>query len=112
MTIKRRDLLKMGAIGGAAMAVPSAASAATTKPDDADKAFPAWTDTPYIHYSGHVSLYSAKTRSYMIKKGIHFTEATPFAAGDRWKNVIMKERKFFSIPVLELPDGAFLGDTT
>jgi glutathione S-transferase len=97
---------------------------ALTFAEDQDKAiaaslaetFPAWTVEPYIHWSGHVSLYSAKTRSYMIKKGLNFIETTPYAgvAGDkdRWKNVIMKEKGFFSIPVLDLPDGSFVSDTT
>jgi glutathione S-transferase len=80
------------------------------------EAFPAWTAKPYIHWSAHVSLYSAKTRSYMIKKGINFIETTPYAgvAGekDRWNDVIMKEKGFFSIPVLSLPDGSFVSDTT
>lgn len=78
--------------------------------------FPAWTAEPYIHWSGHVSLYSAKTRSYMIKKGLNFIETTPYAgvAGDkdRWDNVIVKEKGFFSIPVLDLPNGKFVTDTT
>lgn len=42
-------------------------------------AFPAWTVEPYVHWAVNVSLYSAKTRSYMIKKGVHFTEASPAA---------------------------------
>jgi glutathione S-transferase len=116
MSIIRPDLLKVLAIGGGALAVPSAVNAATAKPDDAAKAFPAWTEKPYIHWSAHVSLYSAKTRAYMIKKGINFIETTPFAgvAGDkdRWKNVIMKEKGFFSIPTLDLPDGTYIGDST
>ena len=119
MSNNRRDFLKLtGAAGaaaaGAAIAAPTTAGAATET--SLNRSFPAWTDKPYIHWSAHVSLYSAKTRSYLIKKGINFTETTPFAGvpsdKDRWKNVIMKERKFFSIPVLELPDGTFLGDTT
>jgi len=77
--------------------------------------FPAWTVEPYIHWSGHVSLYSSKTRSYMMKKGLNFTETTPFAgvAGDkdRWA-AIVEAKGFFSIPVLELPDGSFVSDTT
>lgn len=80
------------------------------------ESFPAWTDAPYIHWSAHVSLYSAKTRSYMIKKGIHFTETTPYAgvAGDkdRWKNVIEPAMGYFGIPVLDVPDGPFISDTT
>ena len=80
------------------------------------EAFPAWTAEPYVHWSAHVSLYSAKTRAYMIKKGINFIETTPYAgvAGDkdRWNEVIMKRKGFFSIPVLDLPDGSFVSDTT
>jgi len=87
MSVDRRDFLKVAAMSGAAMAVPTAASAATTT--SLTKAFPAWTDKPYIHWSAHVSLYSAKTRAYMMKKGLNFTETTPYAgvAGDknRWK---------------------------
>jgi glutathione S-transferase len=117
MTVRRRDFVKLTALGGAALAAPTAGAKVVNaaQPDDS-KAFPAWTEKPYIHWSGHVSLYSAKTRAYMIKKGVNFIETTPFAgvAGDkdRWKNVIMKEREYFSIPVLDLPDGTFIGDTT
>jgi glutathione S-transferase len=106
--------MKLGALAGAAAAVPAVASAAPKK--STPKTFAAWTEKPYIHWSAHVSLYSAKTRAYMIKKGINFTETTPFAgvAGDkdRWKNVIMKERGFFSIPALDAPDGTSITDTT
>jgi glutathione S-transferase len=79
-------------------------------------AFPAWTPEPYIHWSAHVSLYSAKTRCYLIKKGINFTETTPFAgvagAKDRWKEVILPAMGYFGIPVLDLPNGEFISDTT
>ncbi len=80
------------------------------------EAFPAWTTEPYIHWSTHASLYSAKTRAYMIKKGINFTETNPFAgvagAKDRWKKVIESAMGYFGIPVLDLPDGTFISDTT
>jgi len=112
MTVQRRDFFKLAATGGAALAVPSAASAAIAKPADADKAFPAWTEKPYVHWSAHVSLYSAKTRAYMIKKGINFTETTPSTEHPRWKDVIKKEMGFFAIPVLDLPDGTYIQDTT
>lgn len=111
MSINRRDLLKLTAVGGATLAVPSAMKAAT-----ADEPSPAWTKTPYVHWSAHVSLYSAKTRSYLIKKGVNFTETTPFAgvAGDkdRWNKVIEPTMGYFGIPVLDLPDGTFISDTT
>ena len=114
MGVDRRDLLKFGALAGAAMAVPTAAAAGTKK--SLPKTFPAWTDEPYIHWSAHVSLYSAKTRAYMIKKGLNFTETTPYAgvAGDkdRWKKVIEPAMGYFGIPVLDLPNGKFISDTT
>ena len=79
-------------------------------------AFPAWTIEPYVHWAVHASLYSAKTRSYMIKKGIHFTEASPAAgvagAKDRWAEVIMPALGYSTMPVLDLPDGTFISDTT
>jgi hypothetical protein len=79
-------------------------------------AFPAWTVKPYVHWAIHVSLYSAKTRSYMIKKGIHFTETSPMAgvagAKDRWAEVIMPTLGYSTLPVLDLPDGTFISDTT
>ena len=116
MSIRRRDLLKLteATAAGASIAGPGAVLAATKK--TLPQAFPAWTDEPYIHWSAHVSLYSAKTRAYMIKKGINFTETTPSAgvAGDkdRWKKVINPAMGYFGIPVLDLPDGTFISDTT
>jgi glutathione S-transferase len=113
MTTKRRDFLKLAGLGGAALTVPAAlTNAASVAESGASK--PA--DKPYIHWSAHVSLYSAKTRAYMIKKGINFTETTPFAGAagdkDRWNNVIKKEMGYFGIPVLDLPDGTYISDTT
>jgi glutathione S-transferase len=73
--------------------------------------FPAWTTEPYVHWSTYVSLYSAKTRCYMIKKGLNFTETTP-GANHRWKEVIEPKIGFFAIPVLETPNGDIVQDTT
>lgn len=109
MSVDRRDFMKLSAMVGAATAAPTAASAATKT--GVAEAFPAWTPEPYIHWSAHVSLYSAKTRSYMIKKGLNFTEATP-ASNPRWKEVIRPAMGYFGIPVLDLPDGTFISDTT
>lgn len=108
--VDRRGFMKLGALAGAAIAVPSAASAATASKSLAE-AFPAWTAEPYVHWSAHVSLYSAKTRSYMIKKGLHFVEKTP-GSDSRWKDVIHPAMGYFGIPVLDLPDGTFISDTT
>ena len=109
----RRKFLQIAGLGGAMAAVPGAASARKAAPI---RTFPAWTAKPYIHWSAHVSLYSAKTRAYMIKKGLNFTETTPYAgvAGDkdRWKNVIEPAMGYFGIPVLDLPNGKFISDTS
>jgi glutathione S-transferase len=88
----------------------------TTAQKNLLETFPAWTAEPYVHWSGHVSLYSAKTRAYMTKKGLNFIETTPYAgvAGDkdRWKNIIEPAMGYVGIPVLDLPDGSFISDTT
>ena len=119
----KRALPRLGAALALIMAValgasilPVAADGGPAAKKSLIKAFPAWTAKPYIHWSAHVSLYSAKTRAYMIKKGINFTETTPYAgtAGhkDRWKKVIQPAMGYFGIPVLDLPNGEFISDTT
>lgn len=75
------------------------------------EAFPAWTDEPYVHWSAHVSLYSAKTRSYLTKKGINYVECTP-GSHPRYNEVIKPAMGYFGIPVLDLPNGTFISDTT
>jgi glutathione S-transferase len=99
-----------------ASSFPAVAEDLTAAQKNLIETFPSWTAEPYIHWSGHVSLYSSKTRSYMMKKGLNFIETTPYAgiAGDKdhWDNVIMKEKGFMSIPVLGLPNGKFITDTT
>ena len=75
------------------------------------EAFPAWTDEPYVHWSAHVSLYSAKTRAYMTKKGLNYVERTP-GSHPRFNEVIKPAMGYFGIPVLDLPDGSFISDTT
>lgn len=110
------SLISMGALLLFGSACSFTADDKSAAQESLIKTFPAWTAKPYVHWSAHVSLYSAKTRSYMIKKGLNFVETTPYAgiAGDkdRWKKVIMKEKGFFSIPVLGLPNGKFVSDTT
>jgi len=54
--------------------LPAAADDSAAAQKSLIEAFPAWTAEPYVHWSAHVSLYSAKTRAYMIKKGINFIE--------------------------------------
>ena len=82
MSILRRNFMKLLGLSTAVPVVVSACTATKTsqtetstttdtKQPDAPKAtktsiteiFPAWTEKPYIHWSGHVSLYSANTSS-------------------------------------------------
>lgn len=67
-------------------------------------------DQVYIHWSAYCSLYSGKTRSYLIKKGLAFTECNPGNA--RFFAEIFAQSGFFSIPILECPGGAIVQDTT
>lgn len=82
-----------------------------TAPKSLTDRFPSWTEEPYVHWSAHTSLYSAKTRAYMVKKGLNFVEKTP-GSDDRWKDVINPAMGYFGIPVLDVPDGNFIADTT
>ena len=112
MTNNRRDFLKLtGAAGIAGATIGASTPAEAAAPKTLADRFPSWTDEPYVHWSAHVSLYSAKTRAYMNKKGLHFVEKTP-GSDDRWKNVIEPAMGYLGIPVLDLPDGTFISDTT
>ncbi len=64
----------------------------------------------YLHWSAHCSLYSGKTRSYLIKKGLNFAECNP--GHPNFADVIAPKFGFFSIPVLECLDGEIVQDTT
>jgi glutathione S-transferase len=56
------------------------------------------------------SLYTGKTRSYLIKKGIDYQEI--FSAQPRFKEEIMPLVGYFAIPVTELTDGTVIQDST
>jgi glutathione S-transferase len=56
------------------------------------------------------SAYSGKTRSYFIKKGIAYDEFFP--PHPRYQNEIMPLIGYFVMPVVELPDGTLIQDTT
>ena len=56
------------------------------------------------------SAYSGKTRSYFIKKGIAYDELFP--PHPRYQQEIMPLIGYFVMPVVELPDGTLLQDTT
>ena len=64
----------------------------------------------YVHWSAHCSLYSGKTRAYLIKKGLDFVEINPGHA--HYTEILLPQIGFFSLPVLETPHGEVIQDTT
>ena len=66
--------------------------------------------TPYILYGSHVSYATAKSRSYLRKKGIPFIERLPSAP--RFREYVRPTSENHRIPQLEAPDGTVIQDTT
>ncbi len=56
------------------------------------------------------SLYSGKTRSYLVKKGIDFQEVFP--SHPRFQAEILPLIEYFVVPVVELMDGTLIQDST
>lgn len=63
-----------------------------------------------ILWSAPCSAWSGKARSYLIKKGVAFTELFP--SHPRYQSEIMPAIGYFVMPVLELPDGTLIQDST
>jgi len=66
--------------------------------------------SPYILYGSHVSYATAKSRSYLRKKGIPFIERLPSAP--RFREYVRPTSENHRIPQLEAPDGTVVQDTT
>lgn len=64
----------------------------------------------YIHWGAHCSLYSGKTRSYLIKKGIDYVEVNP--SHPHYTEKLLPLIGYFSVPVLQLPSGEIIQDST
>ncbi|MDT8409582.1 MAG: glutathione S-transferase family protein [Wenzhouxiangellaceae bacterium] len=64
----------------------------------------------YVMYGAEFSLYSAKLRSYLRKKGIPFTEKSPSVL--TYKRFIVPRTGVKFIPVLQTPEDEVLQDTT
>ena len=64
----------------------------------------------YILWGASWSLYTSKLRSYLIKKGIDYVEINP--SHPRYEETIMKKVGYFTVPVLETPDGEIIADST
>jgi glutathione S-transferase len=64
----------------------------------------------YILWGASWSLYTSKLRSYLIKKGVDYVEINP--SHPRYEETIMKKVGYFTVPVLETPDGDIIADST
>jgi len=64
----------------------------------------------YILWGASWSLYTSKLRSYLIKKGVDYVEICP--SHPRYEETIMKKVGYFTVPVLETPDGDIIADST
>ena len=64
----------------------------------------------YTLWGGPLSIYTAKVRSYLIKKGIPYRELFP--SHPDFGNRIVPALGFFVIPVLETPDGEIVQDSS
>ena len=64
----------------------------------------------YILWGASWSLYTAKVRPYLIKKGIDYVEINP--SHPHFNDSIMDKVGYFTVPVLETPDGDVIADST
>ncbi len=64
----------------------------------------------YILWGANWSLYTAKARSYLIKKGIDYVEICP--THPHYKEHVQGQVGNFTVPVLEYPNGKINADST
>jgi len=64
----------------------------------------------FILWGANWSLYTAKVRSYLIKKGIDHVEICP--SHPHFEKHVQSQIGHFTVPVLEYPDGAIIADST
>ena len=63
----------------------------------------------YILWGASWSLYTAKVRPYLIKKGIEYVELNP--CHPRYEDNILPHIGHFTVPVLEMPNGDIIADS-
>jgi glutathione S-transferase len=63
----------------------------------------------YILWGASWSLYTSKLRSYLIKKGVDYVEINP--SHPHYEETIMKKVGYFTVPVLETPEGDIIADS-
>ena len=64
----------------------------------------------YVLWGASWSLYTAKVRPYLIKKRIDYVEVNP--SHPHWDEHILPKVGYFTVPVLETPDGDIIADST
>jgi len=64
----------------------------------------------YILWGASWSLYTAKVRPYLIKKGIEYVELNP--SHPHYNEKIVPQVGEFTVPVLEMPNGDIIADST
>lgn len=64
----------------------------------------------YILWGASWSLYTAKVRPYLIKKGIAYVELNP--SHPHYNEKILPHVGHFTVPVLETPDGEIIADSS
>ena len=64
----------------------------------------------YIHWGAHCSLYTGKTRAYLIKKGIDHVEINP--SHPHFLEKIVPTVGYFTVPVLETAGGDIIQGST
>jgi len=64
----------------------------------------------YVLWGASWSLYTAKVRPYLIKKGIEYVEICP--SHPHYQEHILPTVGHFTVPVLETPDGDVIADST
>jgi glutathione S-transferase len=64
----------------------------------------------YVLWGANWSLYTAKVRPYLIKKGIEYVELNP--SHPHFNESVLPRIGHFTVPVLESPDGDLIADST
>ena len=64
----------------------------------------------YVLWGANWSLYTAKVRPYLIKKGIDYIELNP--SHPHFEASVVSQIGHITVPVLEAPDGSIVADST
>ena len=68
------------------------------------------TEKPIVLYGSPMSLYTARVRSYFIKRGIAYSEQPPHASKYFHEKILPKAGGRRSMPTIEFPDGMVIRD--